>query len=310
MFSDFNFENIHNIEFSLKIDDKKNFDGYQSVPTSDGVKSVLKDVLTYTVKQIKWIDESGTNLEPERFELTEKYKATEPVIAPYDDEMFGSLRELVDTEDEAIDTKYIDEPKKIPHYRVKFYDDNGNVIVAFKTASQFKSILKHRNRIARLYNDSLVTCDEPYFKIDDDFDFLILGNTIAVYRPNSFKSIASINQYITEAAESKIDKLSQEITFCDFDSIRAVACESRSISKLIVAVARRNDLSRYSRERLEMHANTSGISLIEVDGQLSPAPGQEVEFLELIDRRRYGVEFETGSVENYRAESRKLVLKG
>ena len=77
--------------------------------------------------------------------------------------------------------------------------------------------------------------------------------------------------------------------------------------RIIAALLRRGDLAQTSMTNLRRACRLNRIAIDMDEGQLVPRKGQELAFLNLLDRRRYVISLIAGKWEQYEAGSRKGV---
>ncbi|EGQ9180259.1 DUF4868 domain-containing protein [Vibrio alginolyticus] len=303
MIEGFNLTKIQNVELSLKITNTE-FDCFQSPPTDAEIKLTLKSMLTDTIKHFE-----NTEEELEDFDISENYGTTATLKASIqDEELYKKIHDIRDSADGAVDGDIIKNPQNIPYYRVKFYDDEGNVVIGVRTATYFKSILKQRSRIVQLYDDTLTPCNDTLFKLDNDFDFVIAKNDVFVYRPRLFEAIANLEEELLQTAADRVETLARSLEFVNFDGIEKKASESKRAAKLVLSLAARDDLMQISQANVMKNAQETNLNLEQNEaGQIVPKEGSELDFLEMLDRRRYAIELVDGTKEIYRAPSRKKV---
>lgn len=303
MIDGFDFKNIENVELSLKVTTNE-VDFFQSPPTDAGIKTTLKSMLTDTIKHF---EESENEIE--EFDISENYGTTATLKTSIQDgELYKKIHTIRDSDDAALNGDIIQNPKNIPYYRVKFHDNQGNVIVGVRIATYFKSILKQRQRIVRWVDDSLTSFEDTLFKLDNDFDFVIAKNEVFVYRPKNFENIANLDEELLKTAATRVDVLARSLKFVDFSGIEKKTSESKRAAKLVLALASREDLADISESNILKNADETNLVFEKNEaGQIVPKKGSEQDFLELLDRRRYAIELVDGTTEIYRAPSRKKV---
>lgn len=302
MFQGFNADQIENIEFSfcIKDDDRTAF---HQVPTDRDIKKQLEEMFTFTVNQIQNAENPFA-----RYEISEKYGSKESLVANISDEMFDSIINMRDAESEDISSENIENADELLFYRVTFHDNNGNKVTGIRKASYFKSILKQRSRLVRLYDDSLESVEDKIFKLDYDFDFFIYNDEAYILRPTNFEFLASISDEVFEQVVQKVEALEATLAFIDFETIKELSSHSKRAAKLIISISSRSDLENISEQRIIDLATANHVSLEQDDDSISPSDGHEIAFLELLDRRRYTVELINGNIEAYRAPSRQAVV--
>lgn len=298
----FDLQNLSTIEFSIKTDYRDQngepVEVLYRIATDKGVKKLLKECLETTLRKFPNPIEDIPS-----FEFSEKYSDKDRFQLTF--ETYPQAMDVMT--EELSDHVFLSDIRKesIQYYRVDFIDAGGNKITGIRRASYFKSLLKNKSRIVQFLDDALRAVDDELFKLDNDFDFIAYNESIYVLRPRIFESMVFPEDEITQAALDKIQHLRQEMQFVDFGSIEDSVKSYKRAARLVFAVAQRTDIQNIDKEKVVYYAGNSNID-IEVDdkGVITPQAGSEVDFLEMLDRRIYNVEFIEGETEYYRADSR------
>ncbi|HDX8345059.1 TPA: DUF4868 domain-containing protein [Aeromonas dhakensis] len=303
MIQNFDFNNIVNIEFSFRVEDGENV-SFQSAPTDREIKDILRQMLDDTVREFNI---NQDEILP--YEVSEKYASKEKLSASIVDPLYQETLLIRDAEDAQINPEAINNPASIPYYRVKYYDSEERVLVAVRTASYFKAMLKQRSRLFRLVDDALESFQDSIFKLDFDFDFFIIGNDVYILRPANFESITNLGDEILEHAVAKVEVISEALGFINFEHIQELAGRSKRVARLVASVSSRDDLAQISEQNIRTLSQRTGVGLVESENGLMPLEGKELDFLEILDRRRYIVELIDGNQEAYRAQSRQAIRR-
>lgn len=303
MIQNFDFNNIINIEFSFRVEDGEDI-SFQSAPTDLEIKNILRQMLNDTVREF---NANQDDILP--YEVSEKYASKEKLSANIVDALYQEALLIRDAVDNQINPEAINNPSLIPYYRVKYYDIEGRVLVAVRMASYFKAMLKQRTRLFRLVNDALESFQDSVFKLDFDFDFFIIGNDAFILRPANFESITNLGDEILEHAVAKVDIISDALDFINFEHIKEMAGRSKRVARLVASVSSRDDLVQISEHHIRALSQRTGVGLVDSENGLMPLEGKELDFLEILDRRRYIVELIDGNQEAYRAQSRQAIRR-
>jgi hypothetical protein len=92
------------------------------------------------------------------------------------------------------------ETARLVFYLAEFHDDRSRKLLGIRRATQFKGVLRARNRLVSLVDDSLKLVDEDVFRLDQEFDFIVTSRQVLILRPSSFGYIAGIEQAAADAA--------------------------------------------------------------------------------------------------------------
>ncbi len=188
-----------------------------------------------------------------------------------------------------------------------FRDANDIKIIAVHRASQFKGIVKARNRLISLIDDTLKLVPDDVFKLDQDFDYIILEKEVWILHPTGFEFTAGIEESIAKKLAKNITEVAKSITCVDFGKFRDFITDHKRAGWLIAGLRSRADIHLTSPKKLKKGCKTNGIRVIETDGKIYPSPGFELAFLELLDRRRYQILLIDGEEELYVAPNRRGV---
>ncbi len=294
-------EDFRNIEFGICTI----IEGQQAIvriPIDDSVRTML-----YEMHEEFYNTYFAIEGEPEQYQASEKYGATEKLIIPLNNEHLSSLRELYNQNNIPIANIALGEiANSITYYFAIFRHRNGAKQIAIKRPSQFKGLL--RKKLIHLIDDTLQVLPDNIFKLDNDFDFIIHENNIDILHPTGFNFIANIEDEILRSAADATRQLSVRIQFVNFNYLADFVGHSKTASKLIASIKSRDDLERTSQEKLIEKCTRIGVVVREENGQLIPDEAHIVRFLEILDRRGYDFDILDDDVpEIYVAASRKRV---
>lgn len=301
---EFDFANIDAIEFGMCVD----IDGVEAVnkiSVDQPIKDALSQMLHDTIDQIRSGEQNNGIIQ---YEPAEKYSSDDKLILPLDSEYAFNVRELYNTAFLPLGTQGVDNPESLVYYFGRWTDNNGNRVIAVKRSSYFKGILSYRGKLIRLVRDTMQLIDDNVFKLDKDFDFVVINNNVLINRYSGFEFTASIDAIISQRAVENTHHLSQEINFINFSSLANYVASHKRAARLIASIRSRHDLQATSRNLLILRCRECGIELLdEASPLLEPVPGAELAFLMLLDRRRYTVSLIDQVDELYEASSRRVV---
>ena len=294
----FNFNQIQSVSFGVCLHTEAG-ESYRIVPSETGVQDALKAMLRDTLNALL---QNGTSIED--FSPAEKYGATERLRVSLESEWVQKHSQVFLAENLPTDTHALDTPTAIVSYFGIFHDSAGNKLMGFRRAAQFKGVVK--KHLVTLINDALRLVEDDLFKLDADFDFVIFDGQILIWRPSGFIFTAGMDDHIAACAAANVDHITGEISCVDFVALREFVSQHKLAMRLVAAIRSRNDLAAITKERLRAECKDSGVKLIQKDGKLFPAEGNEMGFLMLLDRRRYTVTLVPKQPETYEAPSRHL----
>ena len=279
MNKDFDIGSIENVEFGVcrDVDDGESF---LLVPVDNDVKQILKEMLAETKSKVH------SDGEPQNYQPAEKYSSIEQLKLPLANDMVTRIKEVYDAENLPTDAGAIADPDGMIAYFALFYDKHGNKVFAMRRSTQFKGILKARNRLIRWEDETLKIIPDNVFKLDQDFDFYVSNDMIYIYRPSGFEYTAALDEHILQQAEQNSRALEQDIGFVNFDGIVQYVANHKRAARLVASLRSRDDLSQISKTHLKKLC-------------------KEYLFLQVLDRRRYNVTLIENNDETYVAASRR-----
>ncbi|MDR1190242.1 MAG: hypothetical protein LBK60_01080 [Verrucomicrobiales bacterium] len=294
----FNINHIQSVSFGVCLDSETE-ESYRIVPSEIGVQNALTSMLKDTLMEI---NKEGTVIED--FSPAEKYGATERLRVSLESEWVQKHKRVFLAENLSIDTHGLDIPSSLVSYFAIFHDIDGNKLMGFRRAAQFKGVVK--KHLVTITNDALCLVADNLFKLDSDFDFLIFDEQILIWRPSGFIFTACMDEYIVAYATANVAHIAAEISCVNFSALNGYIAKHKLAMRLVAAIKSRNDLGEITKQRLRAECKDSGVKLIQKDGMLLPAEGSEMGFLMLLDRRRYTVMLVPKHPETYEAPSRHL----
>lgn len=295
----FDFNNIKLTEFGVgkDIDSKENF---EIVPVDLEVQMALKELAESTLQAMHKISS-----EPALYDPSEKYGSVEFLYLPLVSDLSSGLNELKTAVNLDVNITALSNPDHIFCYFARFQDNQGQTLTALRRASQFKGVVKSRNRLVRLINDSLEIIPDVVFKLDNDFDLLIDDTHVFIFRPSGFESAGKLQQAILDAVSGNIGIIRNKLTFVDFDNIEQYSTTRIRAARYIASICGQDSLDHINKAALKSLCKNTGVELIDTDDGFVISDGNEMEFLQVLDRRRYRIDLIVDQPESYVAASRK-----
>lgn len=236
------------------------------------------------------------------FSPAEKYAQNERLTIGLDSEMVTKHREVYEAENLLIDTNALSEPNRVIGYFVIIRDHARHKLMAFRRAAQFKGIL--RKKLIHFSDDALRIVEDEVFKLDHDFDFLIFDGRVFIWRPSGFEFSADLEGYIAASSAANVAAISARIPCVHFERLISFVTGHKRAMRLVAAIKSRDDLEQTSLRRLTSYCRSSGVELERDKGRVWPAAGHEMQFLMVLDRRRYQTRLTEEEPEIYEAASR------
>ena len=297
----FDINNVKVTEFGVGYDDGEHSE-FVSVPVAEAVQAVLQEMVETT-----WHTMRQNAEEPSQYEPSEKHAGTEYLYMATDNQMGALLFDLHKAENLPIETDALNDPEGISIYFVRLTDRKKRRLTGLRRASQFKGLLKKKNRLMRVVDDALQIVEEEVFRLDDDFDLLIDSENFHIWKPSSFEVMGKLKEAILDAAPVNIGKIQKKMPFVDFENIRHYASKHSRAARYLASIRTQN-LRGIERSALQTLCEKSGVELEVNNGKLMVNKKYILDFLEVLDRRRYVDELDPNTPATYKATSRQKIV--
>lgn len=294
----FDFTQVQTAEFGLGRDDG-NGRTFCLIPVDGNVQDALQEMAEAT-----WAAMQALTDNPAKYEPSEKHAGIEYLYLPLADDLVVSMRELHQANNLHIDAVALENPESVFSYFARFTDNQGRRLTALRRASQFKGILKNRNRLVRFVADALQIVDDDIFKLDTDFDLLIDALNVHILRPSGFEFAGQLQAAIMAAVSTNVTALKIDLGFVNFVVIETYASQHPRAARYLASIRSQGEAQNIDRGRLIQLCTHTGVETEEVDGQITVTEKHVMGFLEVLDRRRYEIELVADTPEQYRAASR------
>lgn len=274
---------------------------FSSVPVDAKVQSVLCEMV-----QTTWqcMQNEGT---PTKYEPSDKYGSVEYLYLPLDDDMATALNELHQATNLSIDAGALNDLSKMFCYFARLTDKKKNKLTALRRASQFKGIVKKKGRLIRFLDDAMQIVEDNIFKLDNDFDLLIDDNNIHILHPGGFEFAGKLQQAILDAVPSNVASIAKELNFIEFTGIEKYAANHSRAARYLASIRAQKKMKNIDKSLLKKLCKDTGVSITESKGKVIIAEGDEMAFLQILDRRRYYLKLVPDTPETYVAASRKAI---
>lgn len=296
---EFDLGNVTVTEFGVGRDDG-DAQTFVAVPVDADVQGALREMVQATWDAIKR-DEDG----PARYEPSEKHGSTEYLYLPLTDELASSMRELHEAANLDVEGGALDEPADVFCYFARLTDKKGQRLTALRRASQFKGVLK--KRLIRFDSDSLRLIEDNVFKLDSDFDLLVDAANVLILHPSGFEFAGKLQHAILAAVPENIKAIQKDLAFVEFDAIEAYAGTHPRAARYLASICGQEETKNIDKTLLKQLCKQTSVEIAEVKGKIVIPGGQEMGFLEVLDRRRYAVSLVKEKPEQYRAASRRKI---
>jgi hypothetical protein len=272
------------------------------VPVDASVQELLVEMVENT-RNGMGLNTPGVRLD--RYEPSQEHSVDSRLMLPLRNPLANGLRAFFGAENRPVDAGAMVQPQEITAYFCIIHDQQNIKLVAIRRASQFKAVLKAR--LIQLIDDTLRAVTDSVFKLDFDFDLLLVDETVYIHRVAAFELLADIDEQVQVAAVENTRQLEETLPFLSVDEIVLYVGSHKRAARMVAALRARDDLSGISVTNLKRECKRSGVLVRSVHGKLCPEPGHELAFLQMLDRRRYALSLVSGKWEQYEASSRKDV---
>jgi hypothetical protein len=296
---EFDLDSVKVTEFGVGLEDG-NGQTFVMVPVDADVQAALREMVWATWKAMQTDEEGAAKYEP-----SEKHGATEYLILPLDDDLATSVRELQNAVNLDVDTAALEDPAEIFCYFARLLDKKKRRLTALRRATQFKGVLK--KRLIRLVSDSVQLIDDHVFKLDTDFDFLADSANVHILRPSGFEFAGRLQQAILDAVPDNIKAISRQLDFVEFEGIEEYARRHPRAARYLASILGQKETRSIDKALLKKLCKQTGVEVGEEKGKIKVPAGHEMDFLEVLDRRRYEVNLVREQPERYRAASRRKI---
>ncbi|RZB28989.1 MAG: hypothetical protein AEth_01593 [Candidatus Argoarchaeum ethanivorans] len=298
----FDISNIKVTEFGIGRDDGNGRD-FDYVMVDGNVQDALREMAGAT-----WSAMQAQTNDPPNYDPSEKHASIEYTQLPLNDNMAETMRNLHEANNLSPNSNALADTEKVFCYFARFTDSQQRKLTAVRRATQFKGVLK--SRLLRLDTNALKLIKKRVFKLDHDFDLLIDSENVHIFHPSGFEFVGQLQEAIMSAVSTNVAMLKAEISFMDFDVIEMYASKHPRAARYLASIRSKNEAVNIDSKRLQKLCAGNGVELTVNNGMLSLEKKQVMEFLEVLERRRYEIELVADTPEHYRAASRSKIDTG
>jgi hypothetical protein len=296
----FNLDGIRSTAFGVGRDEEDG-ESFLLIPVDAEVQNALKEMAGETWEAMS---EYG---DPDEYQPSEKHASQEYLITEVDSDWTTRLRDLHHANNLQLGTGALEEPSDVFCYFARFSDSRDRRLTAVRRATQFKGLLKSRNRLLRIVDDTLQIVEDKTFKLDSDFDLLIDSTYIHILRPSGFEFIAELQEAIRDAVPDNVAFIQRDIPYVNFAGIQEYASSHTRAARLLASIRSQRETQNVSQRLLRNVCRTHGVDVQVRNGTITISAGHEMTFLDILDRRMYELELVEGAREQYKAGSRRRV---
>ena len=261
---EFGLGNVSVTEFGIGRDDG-NGQTFVAVPVDADVQAALREMVQATWDAMQK-DEAG----PTKYEPSEKHASTEYLYLPLDDGLVAPIRALHESANSRSIPRALIEPADVFCYFARLADTKGRRLTALRRATQFKGVLKSKNRLVRMLDDTLKIIEDTVFKLDNDFDLLVDAAHVHILRPSGFEFAGHLQEAILDAVSENIKAIRKDLAFVHFDGIEAYAGKHPRAARYLASIRAQKETSSIDKSRSRNSASrpaSNSPNRREVDGR-------------------------------------------
>ena len=298
---DFDLKHVKFVEFGVGRDDDTG-QTFAAVPVDASVQMALSEMVLATLAEMK----RNANV-PDKYEPSDKHSSLEYLYLPRDDDLATSVWNLHQAENLSIDTAALTRLDDLFCYFARLTDTKQRKLTAMRRAGQFKGIVKNKGRLVRLLDDTLKIIEDTIFKLDNEFDLLVDSKHVHILRPSGFEFTGKLQQAILDAVPANVAVIKRELTFIEFGGIELYAAKHPRAARYLASIRGQEEMKNIDKSALKKLCKNTGVNISESKGKVTIAEGDEMAFLQVLDRRRYQLELIKDKPEKFVAASRKAI---
>jgi hypothetical protein len=296
---DFELNDIQTTEFGVGQDTDAG-QTFSLVPVDANVQQALREMVSAT-----WTAMQKNDPSPSRYEPAEKHAGTEHLFLPIDDDLAKSMRELHLANNLLSNSAALNAPLDVFCYFVKLTDGAGRRLTALRRANQFKGIL--RSRLIQLFTDALKLVEHNVFKLDNDFDVLVDAGAVHILRPSGFEFAGRLQEAVLAAVSGNVQKIQKALSFVDFSSVETYAQTRPRAARYLASIQADQTTKNIDKAALAKFCKSNDVPVKTAKGKLVVPEDRMMDFLEVLDKRRYEVKLTKSASEKFRATGRQRI---
>lgn len=294
---DFDLSRVTYKEFGVGLDEGEG-QSFRCMIVDEDTQAALVEMAAAT-----WDAMEGRSESPSPYQPAEKYAGLEHLTLPLSSDLAKYVRELHQAANLPVDMSALSDPIKVFSYFARITDEQGRSLTALRRALHFKGVVK--SRLVRVLTDALKLVEEPMFKLDHDFDLLIDSSTVHILRPSGFESAGKMREAILAAVPQNVQAIQNDLGFLDCTNIQVYASKRPRAARYLASIQTGKQAENVDKHLLKRLCDNMGVAVSEVKGTITVQDGHVMSFLEVLDRRRYGVDLRQDDTEYFRAANRR-----
>ena len=294
----FDLDRIETTEFGIgrKVDGRLIF---ETVSVDMDIQDNLRQYASDTWEQM------CSRSPPYEYDPSDVIKDIDYIYLELDDPMARIYRELHNAGNLPSSHMALSKSDNTVCYFARFTDNTNRRLTAIRRAIQFR-IIKKRNAVMQLVDDTLKLMTDPIFKLDTIFDMLIDFEMVHVIHPKSFEIIGDLKEFVRDAARNNAQSIQADIGFVNMTPVAIYAIRHIRAAKYLASIQSHGWARGISYTVLRNACNENDVDITESNGHIDVS--QDIMgFLEILDRRRYNVNLIANHPEQFRAVSRQKI---
>ena len=298
---DFTLDEITSVEFGVghRLNGEPTFG---LIPVNKLATRALRQSLSKTWQGMTKEEDS------KEFDPADQLAATAYLYLDLRNPMASLFRNLQDAENLPGDSTTLATMDRAFCYFARFTDRDSKRLTALRRATQFKSLRKQSGlMIWQSDTLELELLPTPVFKLNADFDLLLDSALAHILHPKGFVSIGDIAGYILAAVADNIDAIAPQLGFVNLDPIADYANDNIRAATYLTSIKNQNWAQGFNKVTLMAFCRDNDIEVTERNQKIEVPPNRILDFLQVLDRRRYEFNLADGPPEHFKATNRQQI---
>lgn len=284
------------VEFGVGIEINQE-QAFYCIQVDRSVKNALSEMAKFTFESMISISH-----DPQPYDPSQKYSSDEHLSFSIESEAAIFIKNLHMAINLPINMAALNDPAGVFCYFARFTDSGNNKLTAIRRATQFKGTV--RQKLITLINDNFKLVPDKVFKLDRDFDLLVIDEQILIYHPAGFEHVGTMEDCIRAAIPLNVQAISQALPIVDYTNILPYALEHTRAGKYLASIKASGEMNNIDRDALIGLCNDTQVAINSTQDLIIVDDKHILGFLELLDRRRYCISLVPDSPEKYLAAHR------
>ena len=298
---DFTLEQINSVEFGVghRENGKPTFG---CIPVDDRAQGHLRLSLAKTWQGMIREDDS------KEFDPADQLAATAYLYLDLCNPMASLFRNLQNAENIPSDSTTLSNMDHAFCYFARFTDRDSKLLTALRRATQFKSLRKQSGNLFWQSDTlELELSPTPVFRLNAEFDLILDSKMVHILHPKGFVALGDIEGYMLSAVADNIDAITPHLDFVNLEPIEEYACDSIRAAAYIASIKAQQWAQGFNKATLMEFCWLNGIEVAERDQKIDVPRRHILDFLQILDRRRYEFNLAEGPPEYFKATNRQQI---